>query len=246
MTKTYFNNKGKKMKIITTTLMATTLAFSQVAFANASLTTPAQKASYTLGVDLAKNFNKQGIKVDTDALVAGMNDVLKKQKLQLTDAEMHKAIEDVKKIVIQKQMAAQKVIAESNAAKGAKFLSENKKKKGVKVLPNGLQYIVLTKGKGKFATADDFITVHYRGTLINGTEFDSSYKRGAPIEFKMSNVIKGWREALKKMKPGSKWKIFVPPALAYGERGAGGTIGPNETLIFDIDLISTSKTKPLH
>ena len=232
------------MNKLSIAMFATAITFSASSQAATSLNTVTERASYTLGVDLAKSFANQGVEVDTKALVAGMNDVINNAKLQLTDQEMTLAVEEVKQQVKQKQLAAQKAAAEANAAKGSKFLAENKNKKGVKVMPSGLQYIVITEGEGEYATEDDYLTAHYRGTLIDGTEFDSSFNRGAPIEFQMSNVIKGWGEALKKMKPGSKWKIFVPPALGYGSHGAGQKIGPNETLIFEIELLSTSKTAP--
>jgi len=234
------------MKALNLIVLTSSLALSATAFAGTDLKTAEQKASYTLGVDLAKNFTRQGVAVDADALAQGMNDVLKNKKLQLTDAEMKQAIEDVKKSVMQKKLAAKKVQAEKNAKTGEAFLSANKNKKGVKVLPSGLQYQILKEGKGPAATENDYLTAHYRGTLIDGTEFDSSFKRGTPIEFQMSSVIKGWGEALKKMKVGSKWKLFIPPALAYGSRGAGQVIGPNETLIFEIELLAIHKDKPEH
>lgn len=209
----------------------------------ADLTTVNQKASYTLGNDLAKNFESQGITIDVPALTAGMEDSLKKRPLQLTEEQMQTAIMDLKKQMMAKQAAEKKLLAEQNAKTGAEFMSKNKTQPGVKVLKNGLQYKIIRAGKGASPIEGDYITANYRGTLIDGTEFDSSYKRGTPIEFQMSNVIKGWGEALKRMKPGAKWEIYVPPALGYGEKGAGKAIGPNETLIFTIEFIKADKEK---
>jgi FKBP-type peptidyl-prolyl cis-trans isomerase FklB len=128
--------------------------------------------------------------------------------------------------------------AAKNTEEGKKFLAENQKKAGVKTLPSGLQYKVLTEGAGKTPKAEDTVTVNYKGTLIDGTEFDSSYKRGQPATFQVKGVIKGWTEALQLMKEGSKWHLFIPPELAYGERGAGRDIGPNATLIFEVELLT--------
>lgn len=211
-----------------------------------TLKTTEQKASYSLGTDLAKTFQRQGVDIDVDSLVEGMQDVMKNRPLRLTPEEMQASVNEIKQKVLEKQMQARKKEAEANAEKSAAFLAKNKKKDGVKVTSSGLQYEVLTKGKGQSPTEDDYLTAHYEGKLIDGKVFDSSYERGKPIEFQMNNVIAGWREALKMMKPGSKWKIFVPPSLAYGSKGAGNVIGPNETLIFTIELISVSKDKPSH
>ncbi len=221
---------------IATSLLSTTAFATEI-----QLETVNQKASYTLGVDLAKNFLAQGIEIDTKALYAGMNDSLNNQPLQLTAEEMQKSIIELQDEMVKKQAQKRAELADKNTKIGAEFMAKNKLKEGVTTLPSGLQYRIITAGKGDHPTADDYITAHYKGTLIDGTEFDSSFARGEPIEFKMDNVIKGWGEALKKMRPGSKWTIYVPPALAYGEQGAGATIGPNETLIFTIELIKVGK-----
>jgi FKBP-type peptidyl-prolyl cis-trans isomerase len=128
-------------------------------------------------------------------------------------------------------------MAQDSAAKGEKYLKENATKEGVKTLPSGLQYKSLKEGSGKSPKATDTVSVHYRGTLIDGTEFDSSIKRGEPAEFPVNRVIKGWTEALQLMKEGDKWMLYIPSQLAYGERGAGGAIGPNETLLFEVELL---------
>jgi FKBP-type peptidyl-prolyl cis-trans isomerase FklB len=140
-------------------------------------------------------------------------------------------------------MAKQAEVAKKNKAEGEAFLAENKKKEGVKTTPSGLQYKVIKPGKGKKPKSSDTVTVNYRGTLIDGTEFDSSYKRGQPATFQVSGVIPGWTEALQLMEEGAKWQLFIPSNLAYGERGAGGVIGPNATLIFEVELISIQEKK---
>lgn len=208
------------------------------------LDTTQQQASYTLGTDLAKNFENQGIQLDTAALLLGMEDYLNKKPLKLTDEQMHSSIMELKKELAAKQEAETKKVSEDNAKAGEAFMAANKKKSGVKTLPNGLQYRVIKEGQGTSPTEGDYITAHYQGTLIDGTVFDSSYERGSPIEFQMGDVIQGWGEALKRMKPEAKWEIFVPPALGYGTKGAGNVIGPNSTLIFTIEFIAASKDKP--
>ncbi|MDX1795907.1 MAG: FKBP-type peptidyl-prolyl cis-trans isomerase [Hydrogenovibrio sp.] len=234
----------KKTALIT--LFTTSLVATPLFAADVKLSSSDQKASYALGIDLAKNFEKQGLDLDLDALVLGMKDVMNKQKIRLTEDEMQKAVQEVKQKMIKKQQEARKLQGEKNAKAGQAFLEKNKTKPGVKVTKSGLQYKVLTEGKGTSPTDEDYITANYKGTLIDGTVFDSSYKRGTPIEFQLNNVIAGWKEALKMMKPGAKWEIYVPPSLAYGSKGAGRVIGPNETLIFTIELISASKDKPEH
>lgn len=224
------------------TILTLSIALLTATNANAvELKTTNQKASYALGSDIAKNFVQQGVEIDSKALLAGMEDIINNNKLQLSAKEMQQAVLDVKKQIIAKIEKENAVKGEKNLKKGTAFLTKNKTKKGVKTLDSGLQFIVKKEGKGNFATEDDHLTAHYRGTLIDGTEFDSSYTRGTPIEFQMSNVIKGWGEALKKMQPGAKWQIFVPSHLAYGKKGAGKLIGPNETLIFDIELLTVAK-----
>lgn len=218
---------------------------SSTAFAT-ELKTTEQKASYTLGTDLAKNLATQGIHIDMTALIAGIRDITENKKPQLTEQEMQAAIMQLKKELMAKKIAEHKKLAQQNAKAGADFLAKNKTKPGIKVLPGGLQYKVIKAGKGPHPTENDYITAHYEGRLLNGKVFDSSFKRGKPLEFQMGDVIKGWGEALKQMRPGAKWEIYVPASLAYGERGAGKVIGPNETLIFTIDFIHASKQKPQH
>lgn len=231
-----------KKQLLTTVLLVTLSGTSVSALADdTKLNSVDKKASYALGSDLAKNFQQQGVEIDIPALVLGMQDVMENKSLRLTDAEMQQAVNEVKKQVMQKQAEARKKLAEDNAQKGEAFLAKNKKRDDVKVTKSGLQYRIIEPGKGATPKEDDVLTANYKGTLIDGTEFDSSYSRGTPIEFQMGDVIPGWGEALKMMKPGAKWEIFVPPSLGYGSKGAGDIIGPNETLIFTIELIKAEK-----
>lgn len=206
----------------------------------ASLSSTEQKASYAIGVDLATNLQNQGIDIEVDSFLLGLEDSLKSNGLKLTNEQMAEALEAFRASLQAKQQAEQKTLAEQNQKEGEAFLEKNKDKSDIKTLDSGLQYRVIEEGKGSHPTEDDTIIAHYKGTLLDGTEFDSSYNRNAPIEFKLNNVILGWQEALKLMKPGSKWEIFVPANLAYGTRGAGKVIGPNQTLVFEIHLISTA------
>jgi FKBP-type peptidyl-prolyl cis-trans isomerase FklB len=165
----------------------------------------------------------------------------------LTEQEIKDVITALQKDLQAKQQEKMRVLAEKNKKEGESFLAENKKKDGVITLASGLQYKIIKNGGGKMPKATDSVTVNYRGTLIDGTEFDSSIKRGQPATFQVSGVIPGWTEALQLMREGSKWQLFIPSNLAYGERGAGGSIGPNAVLIFEVELISINKPeKPQH
>jgi len=195
------------------------------------------KLSYTLGVNTGRNIQKSAIDIDPDQFAKGMKDALTGVKPALSDEEMMQVITAFQKDAQEKQVAKLKAIAAENLKKGEAFLAENKKKDAVKTLPSGLQYKIIKNGKGKSPKATDTVTANYKGTLIDGTEFDSSYKRGEPAKFPVEGVIPGWVEALKMMKVGSHWQIFVPANLGYGERGAAPVIGPNETLIFEIELL---------
>jgi FKBP-type peptidyl-prolyl cis-trans isomerase FklB len=196
------------------------------------------KVSYSIGMAMGKDFKKQSIDIDPDILVKGIKDVLSGGKVLLTDQEMTETITALRKELMAKQQEFLKKLAEKNKVEGEAFLAENKKKEGVTTLPNGLQYKVIKAGSGKKPTLTDTVTMNYRGTLIDGTEFDSSYKRGQPATFPVNGLIPGWTEALQLMEVGSKWQLFIPSNLAYGERGAGRNIGPNATLIFEMELIS--------
>jgi FKBP-type peptidyl-prolyl cis-trans isomerase FklB len=197
-----------------------------------------EKLGYSIGMDIGATLKRQSIEVDVDSLTKGLKDAYTGGKTLLTEEESRQAIQAFQQRMMEKQAEAMKQQAEKNKAEGEKFLAENGKKEGVKTLPSGLQYQVIAEGAGKSPKTTDTVTTHYRGTLVDGTEFDSSYKRGAPATFPVSGVIAGWTEALQLMKEGAKWRIFLPPALAYGERGAGRDIGPNATLIFEVELIS--------
>ncbi len=186
--------------------------------------------SYSLGILLANNLKQQGIKnFDADALLRGLQDVLNgTEQLSLAEAN----------IQVQAQMRNQRQAeANANLEAGKKFLEENAQRKEVKVTDSGLQYEILQKGEGPVPTASDKVKVHYHGTLIDGTVFDSSVERGEPITFPVTGVIKGWQEALQMMPVGSKWKLYIPSELAYGQRGAGANIGPNSVLIFEVELL---------
>lgn len=202
------------------------------------LSSKKDKNSYALGWDIGNTLKKQPIDLNFDALAEGLKDAVSGSKPLMTEQEVHDTLVAVRNEVIAKQEARRKAQGEKNKKEGEAFLAKNKKEKGVKTLPSGLQYKVITEGKGKTPKETDMVTVNYRGTLIDGTEFDSSYKRGQPATFPVNGVIKGWTEALKLMKEGSKWQLFIPPNLAYGERGAGQLIGPNAVLIFEVELLS--------
>lgn len=193
-----------------------------------------QKFSYAVGVNLGNLLKAQGIsEVDPQAFSTGLNDVLKGNKLQLDVATMKQSLENQQKQLVMKAQQA----AEQKKQQGQAFLEKNKSAEGVKVLDSGLQYIELKAGDGKQPAATDSVTVHYHGTLIDGTVFDSSVERGEPVTFALARVIPGFRESITHMKTGGKWRVFVPSELGYGESGAGGKIGPNETLIFEIELL---------
>ena len=194
------------------------------------------KVSYSIGMALGKDFKRQLIDIDSDILAKGFKDAFTGGKTLLTDQEVNETM-----VAFQKEMIAK--LGGKNKAEGEAFLAENKKKEGVKTLESGLQYKVIKAGDGKKPTLSDTVTTHYRGTLINGTEFDSSYRRGQPVTFPVEGVIPGWKEALQLMEVGAKWQLFIPSNLAYGERSAGPNIGPHTTLIFEIELISIVEKK---
>ena len=197
-----------------------------------------EKISYSIGMDIGGNLRRGSVEVDPDVLAKGLKDSYGGGKTLLTEVQARQAIEDFQKTLMAKKAEEMQKLSEKNKADGEKFLAENAKKEGVKSLPSGLQYKEITPGKGKSPKTTDTVTTHYKGTLIDGTEFDSSYKRGEPISFPVSGVIAGWTEALQLMKEGAKWQLFIPSNLAYGEKGAGRDIGPNATLIFEVELIS--------
>lgn len=199
----------------------------------ADLDSNKQKISYIIGLQTANQIKSQGMDLDLESFTMAVKDSLAGKPARLDQAEITKTVEQYQKeqAQIEQERAAQTI------EEGRKFLKANKSKEGVVELPSGLQYKIIQAGSGKSPGADDTVEVNYRGTLIDGTEFDSSYKRGKSISFKVTGVIKGWTEALQLMKEGAKWQLYIPSELAYGKRGSGRTIGPNSTLVFDVELI---------
>ncbi len=205
------------------------------------LDTPKSRISYTIGVNIRQDFKTQKMDVDTDVLLMGLNDSLAGKELRLTDEEMVAEIQTFQQEMQVKMTAEMEKMVAKNQTEGEAFLAENAQQEDVVVTESGLQYKVIEIGEGDSPGAADVATVHYRGTLIDGTQFDSSYDRGQPATFPVGGVIAGWTEALQMMKPGAKWQRVIPAELAYGERGAGQDIGPNATLVFDVELISVEK-----
>ena len=195
-----------------------------------------QKAAYAIGINFINSLKMQGIKLDEPSLLQGIQDALKGQ-LVLSHAEMQSALDEFKQQLIIQQQLAQKTLLKKNQQEGEAFLSANKTKEGVVTLPSGLQYRVIKKGSGPSPKLTDKVTTHYRGTLIDGTEFDSSYSRNQPATFPVNGVIPGWTEALQLMHKGDKWQLFIPSELAYGNRAVGDKIKPGSTLIFEIELL---------
>jgi len=203
-----------------------------------TLKTQKDKVSYALGMNLGTNLHKQSVEVDPAIVLRGMKDALAGGKMLQTEDEARAALTQLQTEVRNKQQEKMKVAGEANRKEGVEFLAANKSKEGVVTLPSGLQYKILTEGTGPKPAASDTVVCNYRGTLISGAEFDSSYKRGQPASFPVTGVIKGWTEALQIMPVGSKWQLFVPAELGYGDRGAGADIGPGATLIFEVELLS--------
>jgi FKBP-type peptidyl-prolyl cis-trans isomerase FklB len=216
------------------------LASSLHAQEKPELKTLKQRASYAIGVDMGSKFKRQEIDVDPKLLAAGFADALA-GKPGLTEPEVKQALTEFQAEFMAKMETKQKAAGEKNLTEGAAFLAANAKKEGVKTTASGLQYKVIKSGQGKSPTSTDTVKVHYHGTLIDGTVFDSSVDRGEPVTFPLNGVIPGWTEALQLMKEGDKWQLFIPSALAYGERAAGAAISPNSTLIFDVELLSIEK-----
>jgi FKBP-type peptidyl-prolyl cis-trans isomerase FklB len=195
------------------------------------------KVSYSIGLDIGTTLKRQLIDVNAELLNKGIQDGLSGNKALLNDEQVKETMAAFQKDMMAKQAAAKKATGEKNAVEGKKFLADNKSKEGVKTTATGMQYKVLKEGTGPVPKATDTVKVNYRGTTIDGTEFDSSYKRGQPASFPVNRVIKGWTEGLQLMKVGSKYQLVIPADLAYGERGAGSDIGPNATLLFDVELL---------
>jgi FKBP-type peptidyl-prolyl cis-trans isomerase FklB len=205
---------------------------------NVELKTQKDKVSYSIGLNIGSNMVRDSLDLDYDALVQGMKDAwLDTSKRMMKESEVQACMMTWQQEMQTKKMAHQQGVADKNKKDGEKFLEENKKEAGVVTLPSGLQYKVITEGKGPKPAATQTVVTNYSGTLIDGTEFDSSMKHGKPAEFPVNGVIKGWTEALQMMKVGSKWRLFIPPDLAYGDQGAGNVIPPGSTLIFEIELL---------
>lgn len=195
-----------------------------------------QRISYSLGANIGGDLKRQGLDLNADALAKGLSDALK-GTLSLTEAEVRQILTEGRAEMMAQVEAKQRAAAEDNLMAGKAFLESNEKKDGVKKTASGLQYKVIQEGNGKRPQASDEVEVHYHGTLIDGTVFDSSVDRGEPVSFPVTGVIPGWVEALQLMQVGSKWQLYVPSDLAYGERSPGGNIGPNSVLIFDVELL---------
>jgi FKBP-type peptidyl-prolyl cis-trans isomerase FklB len=193
--------------------------------------------SYAIGMDIGKNLKTQSAKVDPAIMARGVKDILDSAKTMLSEDQAQGCLMSFSQRMMEKREAEMKVKGDQGKVEGENFLAANKTKEGVVTTASGLQYKIITKGTGPKPTATQTVRVHYRGTFIDGKEFDSSYKRGQPIEFPVNGVIKGWTEALQLMPVGSKWQLFIPSDIAYGDRGAGQAIPPNSTLIFDVELL---------
>ncbi len=227
------------MKLRWIAVLAIVLLASQVhAGEDLVLKDQKDKVSYSIGVNIGNNLKRQSVDINSDALIQGIKDSLSGGKALMTEQEIDETMKTFQKEMMTKQIAQQKALGEKNKKEGEAFLAENKKKEGVMTLPSGLQYKVIKESDGKIPRATDTVTILYRGTLIDGTEFDSSSTRGQPATFPVKGIISGLSEALQLMKVGSKWQLYIPFNLAYGERGAGDDIGPNATLIFEVELVS--------
>ena len=220
------------MKILKSALVLI-LSFTFIHAHAAKVESDLEKLSYSMGIFFGQSVSRQGMELDNDAFLQAVKDVLNNSELKLSKEEMQQILTEFQ----QKEQQELAAAATNNKEAGEKFLAENKKKEGVVTLESGLQYKVIKAGKGEKPESNSQVVVHYHGTLIDGTEFDSSYSRGEPVTLGVGQVIRGWQEALQLMPVGSKWQVVVPSNLAYGERGAGGTIRPNSTLLFDIELL---------
>lgn len=228
------------MKKYLITLLLSSLLFAcneEKKLTKEDLKTDSDKFSYSVGLSIGTNFKKQGTKINEKALAQGLKDFMEDAKPLLTEEEVKTAFENQRKIDTEKRGAEAAQAGEKNRKEGADFLAKKKTEEGVKSTKSGLLYKVVKEGKGKQPKLTDKVRVHYKGTLINGTEFDSSYKRNEPVEFQLGQVIKGWQEGVQLMKEGAKYELYIPSDLAYGKNGAGKDIGPDSTLIFEVELL---------
>lgn len=240
------NHKQKGMKYRLALVLSLCGSLSGLAIEKADLEDASTKRSYGLGANYGKSLSRGSIEINVQSFMDGLKDGIAGKSL-LTDTEIQAVIDSINQEIREKQKRKQEELAEKNKKDGEDFLAANRQKDGVVALDSGLQYKIIREGNGDIPKATDKVKVHYRGTLIDGTVFDSSYERGVPAEFFVRGVIKGWTEALQLMKTGAKWQLYIPSELAYGERGTGSTIGPNETLLFDVELLditTTPKPKP--
>jgi len=224
-------------------VLAGILFMVSISFAeeDAVLKNEKDRLSYAIGMDIGNGLQRQNIDLNPEIVAQGIWDSLSGGKTLMTEQEYRDTMTAFKQELSKKQMEQMQELSEKNKKDGENFLAENKTREGIITLPSGLQYKIIQTGTGKTPMSSDTVTVNYRGTLIDGTEFDSSYRRGQPASFPVKGVIPGWTEALQLMKEGAKWELYIPSNLAYGERGAGRNIGPNSTLIFEVELISVNE-----
>ena len=226
------------MKALLVVLGVVLLAVQTHAEETTVLKTDKERTNYSIGANIIGSIKQQGVEIDLDLVIKGMKDAYSGGKMLLSEEEIRTGIDKYQIAVKQKRSLMLAKASEENKKEGEAYLAENKQKEGVMTLPSGLQYKILKTGDGKKPSDTDTVECNYRGTFVNGTEFDSSQRAGKPATFKVNGVIPGWREALKMMPVGSTWQLVVPSALAYGDRGAGGKIGPNATLIFEVELVA--------
>lgn len=247
-----------KLKLLIASVTALTLvacggkADKSAAAAEPTLESVEQRLSYMVGTNMAKQFKRDGVEIDFDALKLGINDTMADKESRLSEEQVQETISTLQARAQERQqeeLAAQQKeraeASEKNKTEGAAYLSANAAKEGVVTTESGLQYKELTAGEGEKPEYNDTVSVHYKGTLIDGTEFDSSYKRNEPATFPVAGVIPGWVEALQLMNVGDKWELTIPSELAYGENGAGANIGPNATLVFEVELLSVTKPEKI-
>ena len=217
-----------------------TTAPEETASESGELATQEEKLSYIFGQNIGAQFKADDVPINVDIFAEGITDALEGRESRLPEEEIMQVLQSFQEEKMAEQQAEFDEMAEKNRAEGEAFLAENAGKEGVVTTESGLQYKVVTEGEGPTPTEDSTVEVHYKGTLLDGTEFDSSYKRGEPASFGVTQVIPGWTEALTLMKEGAKWELYVPPSLAYGPGGAGGMIGPEQTLVFEVELLDAN------